>query len=34
MDFGIILMKILKMIGNILTLGLYQWLKKKYENKS
>jgi len=27
-------LKILRLIGNIVTLGLYAWLKKKYENKS
>ncbi len=30
MNFGVILMKLLHMIGTILSLGLYQWLKKKY----
>lgn len=31
---GAILYKILKLIGNIITLGLYAWLKKKYGPKS
>lgn len=31
---GKILWKILRFIGNALTLGVYQWLKKKYGDKS
>jgi len=27
---GKVLIRILRFIGNMLTLGLYQWLKKKY----
>lgn len=28
---GNILFKILRLLGNIVTLGLYAWLKKKYD---
>lgn len=30
MTFGKIAIKILRLLGNIVTLGLYAWLKKKY----
>lgn len=26
--------KLLKILGNVVTLGLYQWLKNKYGDKS
>jgi len=34
MSWGVILLKVLKAIGNIITLGLYAWLKRKYGPKS
>lgn len=29
--FGKILLKILRLLGNIITLGIYRYLKKKYD---
>lgn len=34
MSFGKVVFNILRLIGNIITLGLYAWLKKKYGDKS
>jgi len=31
---GKLLLKILRFIGNVFTLGLYRWLKNRYDDKS
>lgn len=34
MNWGELLYKLLKIMGNVITLGLYHWLKKRYGPKS